>query len=74
MPGTIIKGTTKTITQKRLPPMSQKIAKNKKEKGRSAMAEIVVEVTNSRTPSNSRICEINVPVDLDRSLFLILKA
>ena len=38
------------------------------------MAEIVVEVTSSRTPSSSRICEINVPVDLERSLFLILNA
>ena len=48
------------------------LTKNKKKNGKSAMALIVVEVTSSRTPSNSRIWEIKVPVDLERSLFLIL--
>ena len=33
------------------------------------MALIVVEVTSSLTPSSSRIWEIKVPVDFERSLF-----
>jgi len=73
-PGIIIKGTITNITQNKLPPISQKIPRNKKKKGKSEMAEIVVEVTKSRTPSSSRICEIKLPVDLERSLFLILSA
>ena len=62
------------ITQNKLPPINQKIPKNKRKNGRSANAVIVVDVTNSRTPSSSRICEINVPVDFERSLFLMRSA
>ncbi|SSQ03497.1 Uncharacterised protein [Acinetobacter baumannii] len=51
-----------------------KITKNRKKNGKSAIALIVVEVTSSRTPSSSRIWEIKLPVDFERSLFLILKA
>ena len=74
IPGIIIKGTTNSITQNRLPPINQKMNRNKKKNGKSAIAVTVVEVTISRTPSNSRICEIKVPVDFERSLFLILNA
>ena len=63
-----------SITQKMLPPMSQKITRNMKKNGKSAIALIVVEVTNSRTPSNSRICEIKEPVERERSLFRMRKA
>ncbi len=74
IPGIIISGTTSSITQNRLPPMIQKITRNRKKKGKSAMALIVVEVTSSLTPSSSRIWEIKVPVDFERSLFLIRNA
>ncbi len=38
IPGKIINGTTATITQNKLPPISQKIPKNRKKNGKSAIA------------------------------------
>ena len=74
IPGKSISGTTSNITQNNFPPIIAKMVRNKKKNGKSAIALMVVEVTSSRTPSSSRIWDIKLPVDFERSLFLILRA
>ncbi len=58
-------------TNTKEPAKYQNTAQNKKKNGISAKAVTVVEVSNSRTLSSSRICEIKVPVERGRYAFLI---
>ena len=68
-PGITNNGSASKTTSTSQPPIIHKIKQTAGRMGRSATAPMVVDCNKPCTDSSSRICEINDPVDFDRTLF-----
>jgi hypothetical protein len=60
-------GTAASATNASGPATSQSTTRNNRKNGKSATAEMVVEVSSSRTCSTSRTWAMKEPVDLERA-------
>ncbi|MNN70761.1 hypothetical protein D3C81_1866360 [compost metagenome] len=66
-PGSTMTTAASSGIHTRLPAMYQNMRQKNRKNGTSATAAMVVEVSMSRTDSNSRSWDMNVPVDLGRA-------